>query len=584
MKILAGVAILCLVVVLYWPITHAGFVWTDRVGFDDPAWFAYTDNWGKLLTHNFFGWINYFRPLGIVLFALEIKIFGFSAPSMHVVSLTLHLLNTSLVGLLGLHVLRHSPSSGKSGLLCGLCAVVYALHPALIEPAAWISCQFDLAVTFFMLLGLWLNEIVSRTPVRIISVAVCFFLASCSKESAASFPLVLFLFDFVSRNEVGLSNKLRSIWRSQRYVYVAILFVGIVYLILRHSWLGALLQSPRNESSFSVQRFQEVCTTYLTYWRIILWPMYELGPLHEFDSARFGIVDVTSVTLDLTALLILAGGAFLSLKRSYVGFIVVAVTLSLLPMLHLVPVAFDESLYHERYAMFAIALAMTFLPAAIYEHLINPVARSTYFFGLGITLLWSAAAVANIRVTVPLWSNELTLWRWMQREHPESLIVKDHLLSTYIELGEYKKAAPLADQLVADDAQCPNCLLNAANLALAQNDIPRASAALERLKDSKLIVSQPRTIQGYIVANGRFLELQGRTTEAEEAYRGAVARDSLDAEARIDLALLLARDHRPTEARSEADKALNLYPEEERTSKQRMLERELDAISSSRVE
>lgn len=581
MRTLAGVAVLCLVAALYWPVTQAGFIWIDKVGFNDPAWVVYADDLKKLLTHNFYDWVNYFRPLVIGFFVLEVKIFGISAPSMHLVSLSLHLLNTSLVGLLALQILRRSPFSERSDLLCAISMLLYGLHPALIEPVVWISCQFELAVTFFMLLGLWLNEKINSTLVRAVVVASCFLLASCSKESALSFPPMLLLLDFVRSKEVGLRRKMQSIWRTQRLTYFAVFIAGTVYLLLRYSSLGILLQSTRAESAVSMQRLQEVCATYLTYWRIILWPMYKLGPLHEFDPAKFGTTDLESTSVDFIAVLIFAGGTFLAIKSSYVGFIVVAVTLALLPVLHLVPIAFDESLYHERYAMFAIAMGMIFLPSAIYTFLKNPIPRSLYLLGSGTLLIWAVVAIANIRVTIPLWSDELTLWRWMQREHPESLIVKDHLLSTYIELGDYKNASNLAEQLVADSATCLNCLLNAANLALAQNDGPRASTALERLRDSKVIVSQPHVIQGYIVANARFLELQGRTREAEEAYRLAIARNPLDAEARIDLVLLIARDHRSTQARIEMDSALNLYAPEERASKRQILERELNAISSS---
>jgi hypothetical protein len=124
----------------------------------------------------------------------------------------------------------------KSDVLMGSAMLLYGLHPALIEPAVWISCRFELVQTTFMLLGLLANARIERLAWRVLAVAMCFFLAACTKETAAVFPLLLVLFDWIAMDPAqgkrGFLARLQTLWQRQWPVYVAV-FGAESYLALR---------------------------------------------------------------------------------------------------------------------------------------------------------------------------------------------------------------------------------------------------------------------------------------------------------------------------------------------------------------
>ena len=91
----------------------------------------------------------------------------------------------------------------------------------------------------------------------------------------------------------------------------------------------------------------------------------------------------------------------------------VAVTVALLPVLHILPVQYDPSLYHERYLMPGLALALALLPRMVAAiSLPSARLRTVTIAGFAAGMLWLGIAVINIRVTLPLWSNETKLWQW----------------------------------------------------------------------------------------------------------------------------------------------------------------------------
>ena len=578
--VVTALAILVVIAMVYWPVHRAGFVWIDKICFQNNAWLRVGDSWRQLIFHDFYGWINYFRPLVVALFVFEVRVFDVAPGPMHLASLGIHLANALLVGSLALKLSTEQKTPIRPVLFSGFAMLFYGLHPALIEPVAWISCQFEQVVTLFILFGLLLNATIHHSIFRAFSVALCFFLAACAKESAVSFPLLLLVFDWVradsDRADCTWPSRARMLLRRQWLVYLGVLISGVAYLILRQWALGFLAQPNGSEPLLSFARLQTICFTYLTYLRILVWPMIGLGPLHEIDLQRFAAFNATSTAIDVAALTILLSGFYSAWKRKPIGCIVTCVTVALLPVLHIVPIAFDNSLYHERYAMTAVAMMCVLLPGAVAY--IQPSVQRLRHFSILASLLaatWLGLAVMNIRVTLPLWSDEINLWQWVLREHPESTTAKDHLLSTYLERHDHWQAHKFADALMADEHPCGNCMLNVANLALSEGNVALASTALEKAEQGRLLRNQPQLQQGFIVATGQLRELQHDPKGAEEAYRDAITMDPLNSQAQMNLALFFARQGRSSEARKQAELALSLVAPDEREEEHKLFEQTL---------
>lgn len=573
-----GLAILVLIAWIYWPMRQGILVWDDILCLREQAWLRQENAWNNFLGHDFCRWTNYFRPGAVALFLFEARTFDVFPGPMHMVSLGIHLANTLLVGLLAITLWAWRDVSGDLRLLVYISMLLYGLHPALIEPVAWISSQTELIVTFFMLLGLWLNTTLRQSLARAFSVSTCFFMAACAKESAIAFPLVLVLVDWMSMpNPIDHATEVRNLWRHQWRTYLGILAAGLAYLALRNWALGYLLAPTAGSVLSPLARLQEICYSYLVYWRMLIWPMMELGPVHVIDEGQFAILSAKSVTVDLTAILIASYGVFGLCKRRPFGGAIALVTALLLPVLHIVPVAFDESLYHDRYAMTAVAFGAAMLPGICVDVVRGWHARAQYV-GIAVALVaWLSLSIVNIRVTLPLWSNDIGLWHWALHSNPGSVSAKENLLASYI-THEDPRAYEFANGLIADATPCSSCLLNIAYFAMSKHHTELASAALMRLKDSGNLAYDARLLQAFNLANALLLEQKGNITSAEQVYRDVITADPQEPLAQTLLALLLARQGKVAEARSIEESALLLFAPDERARRRREFE---EALASS---
>src|SRR4051812_2532208 len=117
LAVLTTATVLCLVGVVYWPLHLADFVWDDQVCMYDAEWLRQGDVWNRFISTDFCGWKNYFRPLVVALFSIELRAFDATPGPMHLVSLALHLANIVLVGLLAKTLSDERGKPGKTNLL-----------------------------------------------------------------------------------------------------------------------------------------------------------------------------------------------------------------------------------------------------------------------------------------------------------------------------------------------------------------------------------------------------------------------------------------------------------------------------------
>ena len=570
-----------------WPVREAGFVWDDFVFLRDTAELRQGDNWTSVVLHGFSDWSQYFRPFGVAFWMAEARWLDLTAERLHTVSLGIHLLNTLLVGLLGRMVLRAAGHSGERDLTPPIAAALFGLHPLLVEPVVWISSQCELILTFFTLLALAGNLAIRSARVRAAATGACFFLAACTKETAVSIPILIVIFDWLlprAANAAALPAATPAArFREQLPVYAAILAAGIAYLFFRGWSLGVLVPGIAHDGLPPGTRLQMACFAYLSYWKLLVWPMSGLGPLHLFSPGKFGGYSIGMLATDAGALAIASAGLVLLWNRQALGGLIAAATAPLLPVLHLVPIPFDDGLYHDRYAMTSAAMICALLPLVV-QAAHRKSGRLLRLAGGLIAALWLTVAIINIRVTVPLWSDEVRLWQWALRQNPGSIIASDNLLSAYLERNDLAAARPLVDQLMASRRECVNCMLNVAQFGIVTGDDALSEAALTRARSVLEHSAPPRRLTVlYLVASGNLHRLRGEWDAAEADYRSAIAAEPLDPNPYMNLAVLLARRGRTDDARRAADSAIALYPSDERQARRRQFERLLEPTPETGV-
>lgn len=573
-----------LVAIAYWPVAHAQFVYDDITDFQAMAWLRHGDRWLQLLFHGFNDWTNYFRPFGVALFTLQLRLFHAQPGPMHLVSLALHLVNTLSVGALALKIGRHSrvPEQQRSWIL-SISMLLYGLHPLLVEPVAWIGCQFELTATLFMLLGWIANIGIVRPTTRAFSVAICFFLAACSKESAAAFPFVIVILDWfiqTSPNDGSIPARLLKLLNHNWLTYAAVILTGLVYLVIRHWSLGALVPATDAHALPLWARLQEAGFLYLRYWRMFFWPTMGMGPLHPVPQQQFLHFNASAAVQDAGAACILIVGILLALRRGHFGGLILGVTFLLLPVLHLIGPNFDASLYHERYAMTALALACAWLPTCL-QQISAPLRMHRLLPPAGKLILaaWLILAVITIRITVPLWSTQINLWTWAVQKDPTYIYAKDELISAYINQGDYTSAWKLIDEIVKNHEKCMTCMFNAATLSISEGNPQRASFFLQKAKDLPELNTHPH-FRTYLTLVAQVELLEHRYKQAETAARAAIALDNLDPQPQLVLAVALAMQGQTSTAIGVEDAAVLLLVKDKQDNARQKFEVLMDYLRS----
>lgn len=484
-------AALILVAFVYWPVIHGDFVWDDIVNFRWHTWLTEGDQWKHYIFRDFNYWKYYFRPLVVGLFTLQLRLFDGAPGPMHAVSLTIHLANTLLVGWLALRCCEAaSRRTDQRAIPVGVSMLLFGLHPAVIESVAWVGCQYDLLLTLFTLLGLLASTSLGAAT-RPFAIACCFFLAACTKESAIAFPLVLVLYDWAmqgaKKNGQPQLPELRAFVARNAPTWLALLAAGFAYLAFRHAAMGPSIMPGGDLAMSPLAHLQMVCSTYMRYWSMLLLPTAGMSPVHEFDARQFMEVTPGSLSTVAAAIGILTI-AILGLlrRRSALMAMILIMTATLLPVLRILPAAFNPNLYHDRYLVCGLAVACAMVPL-LRPRLPHSVrARATPFllrFLLTITgIAWLATSVITIRSTIPLWANETTLWNWAYATDRNSRYAISNLLELHLAAGRFDEARPLADRVLNERIECPNCLMSIAALALHDRDETRAGAMLQLLR------------------------------------------------------------------------------------------------------
>ncbi len=565
----AGWALVLLIVAaIYLPVLHAGFVWDDLINFQDMAWLRQGDAWKHYVFRGFNNWSNYFRPLVVAFYVVELRASGGAPGLMHGVSLGLHLLNLCLLGKLATGALPDAPRWRQRALVL-LSMLAYGVHPSLTEAVTWIGCQFDLVQTALTLASLLASLGIQRIWPRTLTLALLFFLAACAKESAAVLPVLVVLFDWVRRTppDAGLRQRIGTLLRGNWSAYTGMVLAGVCYLLLRSWALGALIPAqPKAAPADYTEWAARIAFLYTRYWQLIAGLGTQLSPVHPWAEYTFGTFTPAILARMLGSLGLIALGLWrICSPRPMLGLLLLSASAALLPVLHVVPMQFDSSLYHDRYAMTALALTAALAPAAVLElramlppnRLLVPIAALLY-------CIWLAGAVLNVRVTIPLWSSNVKLWEWAAAGHPVFVDAQDNLLSAYMDAGMHDQARGLVARMEQRNLACDNCKLNAAILALQDGKADRARWLLDAISHAPVVREDPQTRRYYLRTRGQ-LELQsGHAREALNQLAMARDIDPYDPFAELLTAMAYAQEGNLAQAGSHGAKALALATPEDR--------------------
>ncbi|HEY0914141.1 MAG TPA: hypothetical protein VGE22_04655 [Solimonas sp.] len=396
---------------------------------------------------------SYFRPLPLATMAAEFLGVGVDPQLSHIVNLGLHAVNTLLVGLVALHLTR-ALALENPGIRIILAGLFYAVHPALIEPVAWVSGRFDLLVTTFMLFSIW-AYVALKGKLRTLCVALGFFLAALSKEMAVVLPLMLVLVHLALRARQAQSwgVEWKDFWRGGEWrLYAVLVATGLLYIALRAHYMGRLLHEDNivdNLLHGFVHRTAFVGQTLLFYFEMALWPFANLGPQHPLNPLAMS--DLSYATGVLTVVVTACAAIAAIFLRRPAALLAAGFVLSLAPVLNIVPLTIGGNVGHERFLTFPLAMlvmALALVPAPATARLSPGMRRIMPLLAGGIAVFWLGWATLNVRLTVPLWKNDLTLWSWAYARYPDYRPVRFAYAAAATRFNDLDRAGEVLEKVV----------------------------------------------------------------------------------------------------------------------------------------
>ena len=169
----------------------------DYVDYDDVDYVVRTEAVRAGLTVDGVRWAftalhkSNWHPLTWISHMIDVSLFGLEPGPAHLVNVAFHGVNSLLVYLLALALLRN-------WLASLLVAYLFLAHPLHVESVAWIAERKDLLCGMFFLLSILAYlRYAARPCARRYALVVCAFaLALLSKPMAVTLPVVLLLLDF----------------------------------------------------------------------------------------------------------------------------------------------------------------------------------------------------------------------------------------------------------------------------------------------------------------------------------------------------------------------------------------------------
>ncbi len=491
------------------------FIWDDiDLVLNNPL-IKNINNLGKIFTSELYLKTDYYRPLQILSYLFDYRLYGLAPWGYHLTNIIIHILNALLIFFIFEKITENLFISLASSLLF-ICA------PFNTEAVTYISGRSDLLLGLCVLCAFFFY-IKGRYVISLLF----FMLSLLSKEQAIIFPLFLPLYDFYFKKGVRVKLK----------YYSAFLMFGALYIILRMSVLN-FTQRPlffrKVNFALEIDFFSRALTFFksvIIYLKITFFPIgLHMGRKMEVVKTFF---DPYVIAFLAIFLLFLFAIVKYREKRRLFLFGSLWFFIMLLPQSCLVfPLILAE---HFLY----LPCAGIFLISGILLERIWRNKRKCAFIILGIWLLYYASltVISNAR-----WKDPVTFYNWTLRFSPFSYKVHFSLGNYYADGGQFDSALKEYRKVVEinETENVGNVISSAVHhnigTMLSRKGLP--NEAEEEYKKS--IELNPESLDTYNDLGCLYIR-QGALHKAEEIFSAALKIDPKSAKIYYNLGVLYAQ-------------------------------------------
>jgi hypothetical protein len=377
-------------------VAHLAGLANGFTNWDDPSYLLKNPLTEDPLAEGVFGLVatpslHYPIPVTILGYWVQRSFFGLDPLAFHAVSLALHLGIVALVAGLARRL-------GASQVAAGLAATLFAVHPLVVEPVAWVTGQKDLWLGLGMLAALFVRAHPDGTGRRRVAVALALaVVALFSKPSAVCAPVLFVAVDW------ALGRRLRD--HLALYGALLALAVSIAALAL---W-GHEREQVGPSSYFGLESLLEFAWTIKLQLSHVALPYPLAAKYYPPDGIELALGVVAGLGL-LVAWVALGLRAQRRGERSIAaGFLAVAAAYA--PTSGLLPISRGAA---DSYMYLPLALAAAFFAIALARAIAW---RKTTT--LALALAAAAALALTSSRTHAHWRDAITLWDRVAALNPE---------------------------------------------------------------------------------------------------------------------------------------------------------------------
>jgi tetratricopeptide (TPR) repeat protein len=544
---LGPVLVMLAAVLAYLPALGCGFIWDDDHHLLEDVLINAPDGWWKVwwppahgtVANEHGAWVWNYWPVTRSLLWLERTLWGHHPAGFHLVNLLLHAGNAALL-------LRILLRLRVPGALLG--AAIFAVHPVMVETAAWVTQHKNTVSTLFCFLSLcaWLrwHEAAPARPGAWWLALFLFLLALLAKTSTVMLPVVLVWIHWHQRWPWSRAGLLRLL---PFFLCSAVMAGASIWY--ERTFIG----STGSEWQLSLQQRGALAGQIVVFY---LWK--DLLPLAlSFNYPRWEI-DASDPVAWLPTAGVLAAAVLLWCRREgwlrHVAFGLAYFLVSLFPVLGFFNV------YGMRYAWVADHWQYLACPGVL-----ALVAAGLAWLGRRMPARPAALAAALLVVVLGAMSwhetgfyrDRETLYRRTIAVEPRSWLARNNLGSLLLERGDWQEART---QLQAAIASAPGFGDAYVNLGQIQarwlDDLPGAERSFRRGVE---------LLPGHWLAHRQLAALllrTGRVSESLPHLEAALARVPHRRDIRLSLADALARLDRAGDAVRTVQLGLSLVPED----------------------
>ncbi|MBN3040258.1 MAG: tetratricopeptide repeat protein, partial [Candidatus Omnitrophica bacterium] len=389
-------------------------IWDDHLLIKDNIYIKSFIHLDKIFTQDLGQGVgvkfNFYRPLQLLSYCLEYRLWGLNVTGYHLVNVSLH---TGIALLLYLLVYLLS----RKKLVSFLSSILFLIHPLATETVCYLSNRADLLATSFMLvsLNLYILWIKGKHIGRGILSLLFFLLALFSKETALIFPLLLVFYNWVFLEKNAFKKT------------VPFFTLLSLFILFRIFFVSSSLSVFKNIDSF-YQRLPGFFSALLSYLRLLFLPIN----LHmEYGKKLFYWRDFTVVTGILLFIALFYYALLLPKKKPLVAFSLGFFLIGLIPISNIFPLPFYMSEHYIYFSSlgFFMVLGYFLTQGLSYK-------KYKYLVGTAIAFLSFIFLIMTIS-QAKYWKEPISFYQRILKFEPNSARIHHNLGDAYQEKGLY---------------------------------------------------------------------------------------------------------------------------------------------------